>query len=169
MQLLSVNLNLNELYVQHWLQDSLDPTDLVIDFGIIIPHNWLVQGHNYTFGIISWLVIDNSAGYLQYEKKKMFWYNHTLWLSRHNYTIPQAVSNMKKTWFSIIIPYDRGHNYTIPQVISNMKKMFWYNHTLWLIPQVLYNICVYLYTYIYKYMICKQWLPNSALLHAACQ
>ena len=39
MQLLSVNLNLNELYVQHWLQDSLDPTDLVIDFGIIIPHN----------------------------------------------------------------------------------------------------------------------------------
>ena len=43
----------------------------------------------------------------------------------HNYTIPQAVSNMKKTWFGIIIPYDwvvQGHNYTIPQAVSNMKK-----------------------------------------------
>ena len=63
--------------------------------------NWLWYKHT------SWLTsprtqLHNSAGCFQYEKKNMIWYNYTLW------------------W---------GHNYTIPQAVSNMKKnMIWYNH-----------------------------------------
>ena len=81
----------------------------------------------------------------------------------HNYTIPQPVSNMKKTWFGIIIPYDRlpqGHNYTILQAVSIM----FYNHTIRLIYIIYIYICAY-DIHIYNTII----ITNSALLHAASQ